>query len=745
MPGTVKAYVPIFTITLILSAFLLFSVQPLFGKMVLPLLGGTPGVWNTAMVFFQAMLLGGYAYAHLTTKFLNVRAQAILHITLLGVCVFALPIAIPEGWSQPPATENPISWLLCMMTVAIGGPFFVLAGTAPMLQRWFSTTDHPDAQNPYFLYAASNAGSMIALLSYPFVIEPLMGLQQQSHFWMYGYIILIALIAGAGFISRRGSIQTAAFDPHMPANSTAPTHKMRLTWLLLAFVPSSLMLGVTTYITTDVASAPLFWLLPLSLYLLTFIIVFARNSTLTVLRVYKWQSVALALVALMFVRDPFSVKAISVGLHLCVFFLSALICHLVLAHRRPTPQYLTEFYLIMSLGGVLGGIFNSLVAPFLFVIPLEYAFMLCISAAIPFITKDIFFSLKSAMIGYKIILIAVGAAAVALINQTSIAMAIIMMVVIFYALMTLRKNPPSFIVALLCIIVLDPGFSWSGLPNTIHIERNFFGVIRIANSEKGGMRQFLHGTTLHGAQALVDAYRLTPLSYYAASSPGGQVFDMLTKLQAQEPQKIAILGLGLGSTACFAQPNRDFVFYEIDPAIKRIAEDKNLFTFLSDCGSPYEVIIGDGRLKMMEAPDHSYDMIFLDAFSSDSIPIHLLTREAFQLYFQKLKPEGLIVVHISNRFLDLQPLVAALAKDAGAEVRFNSNTESLVAAPDIWIRASIFGIMTRGPGMIHVIDHDFKQWQTYKGPEIQPWTDDYANIFYLMWLKMQNPRAGIPK
>lgn len=744
MPGTVKAYVPLFAITLILSAFLLFSVQPLFGKMILPLLGGSPGVWNTAMVFFQAMLLGGYAYAHLTTRFLSVRAQAVVHIILLSICVFVLPIAIPEGWGDPPATENPIPWMLGLMTLAIGGPFFVLAGTAPMLQRWFSTTDHPDASNPYFLYAASNAGSMIALLSYPVVIEPLLGLQQQSQFWMFGYILLIALIAGAGFMTRK-PVAVAAFDPHTPANSTDPTWDMRLIWLMLAFIPSSLMLGVTTYITTDVASAPLLWVLPLALYLMTFIIVFARHCTLSMETAFKWQSFVMILVALMFVRDIFHVKAISVGLHLAAFFVCALTCHLALARRKPTPQHLTEFYLVMSLGGVLGGIFNSLIAPFIFAIPLEYALMLCISVAAPFISRDLPFNLKSLKVGYKVILVCIGAALATLINQRDASLALIMMVVIGYTLFTLRKSPPSFVLALLAVIAIDPGFQWTGMPYTIHIERNFFGVIRVANSEHGGMRQFLHGTTLHGTQALVEQYRLSPISYYAATSPGGQVFGMLTKLHEQKPQKIAMLGLGVGSTACFTQPGREFDFYEIDPAVKRLAENKSLFTYLSDCGSPYQVIIGDGRLRMEAAPDHSYDMIFLDAFSSDSIPVHLLTREAFQMYFQKLKPEGLIVVHISNRFLDLMPLVQALGKDAGANVWFNSNTPYIMAPPDIMVHPSIFGIMTKGPEMTGVIEKDFVQWRTYKGHEMRPWTDDYANIIYLMWLKMLNPRGGVPQ
>jgi hypothetical protein len=276
------------------------------------------------------------------------------------------------------------------------------------------------------------------------------------------------------------------------------------------------------------------------------------------------------------------------------------------------------------------------------------------------------------------------------------------------------------------------------------MERNFFGVIRVLNSEGGGMRSLMHGTTLHGSQALVEEYRLTPLSYYADKSPGGQVFGMLDKRQPQGPQKIAVLGLGLGTLACHSRENRDFVFYEIDPAIRRIAENKNLFSYLADCGSPYDIIMGDGRLRMAEAPDASYDMIFLDAFSSDSIPVHLLTREAFEMYFRKLKPEGLIVVHISNRFLDLAPLVTALGKDMGAEVRFSNNNPEDVGVLDISMQASLFGVMTKGPDMTATINRDFPQWRPYNGAEIRPWTDDYANVFHLMWMKIFNPGNTLP-
>ncbi|QQG35550.1 MAG: fused MFS/spermidine synthase [Micavibrio aeruginosavorus] len=706
--------------------------------MVLPLLGGTPAVWNTAMMFFQVMLLGGYAYAHLTSKYLGIRAQALLHLGLLGLCLLALPIAIPQGWSAPPVTDNPMPWLLGMMTAAIGGPFFVIAGTAPMLQRWFSATDHPDAHNPYFLYAASNFGSMTALIFYPLLIEPLLGVQQQSQIWMMGYLLLALLIAITGFVSRHSRALPAAIaDTRLPANSMTPTNRMRVIWLALSFIPSSLMLGVTTYITTDIAAVPLLWVVPLALYLLTFIIVFSRGCTLSLARTYRWQALSLILVALLFIRDPLKVKAIAASLHLIAFFLCALTCHLALAHRRPTPHHLTEFYLFISLGGVLGGVFNSLLAPLIFVIPLEYALILGLSVLAPFISGDMKFNPQDLRKDCKPALTAIILSGIALMPTKSAAIMIMVMAGIGVALVKLsRRASCTFACVFLIVLTLDPGFDWYQLGRSLHMERNFFGVIRVTSSEKGGMRMLLHGTTLHGTQALDETYRLSPISYYAAGSPGGQVFGMLSDIRGHEPQSVAMLGLGVGSTACFFEKGRDFIFYEIDPAMKRIAEDKNLFTYLSDCGSPYRIVMGDGRLRIAEAPDASYDMIFLDAFSSDSIPMHLLTKEAFDIYFRKLKPKGLIVIHISNRFLDLSPVVTALGKAMNAQTRFSYNLGRLLAPPDIVMQGSIFGVMTRNPDLLAIIDERYTKWEPYSGIEIPVWTDDYANIITPLLLRI---------
>ncbi|MBI4030681.1 MAG: spermidine synthase, partial [Proteobacteria bacterium] len=371
-------YIPVFSATLLLSAFLLFGIQPLFGKMILPMLGGAPAVWNTAMVFFQAMLLAGYAYAHLTTRLMGVRAQAVLHILVLLSCAVFLPVSIPLGWRDPPAVSNPAFWQIGMMTVAIGGPFFVLAGTAPMLQRWFSLSPHPDSHNPYFLYAASNLGSMLALLLYPFVVEPLLKLKIQSIGWSVGYGFLILLTAACAFLPRQAENKKETAKS-APANDNALTPARIGLWLLLTFIPSSLMLGVTTYITTDLASVPLLWILPLALYVGTFIIAFARAQPVTLKKVLEWQSTFLLLVITSWIIGWQFNKALVVVVHLVLFFLTALFCHMQLAAARPDARNLTAFYLIMSLGGVLGGIFNALIAPQIFTLPIEYALILALS------------------------------------------------------------------------------------------------------------------------------------------------------------------------------------------------------------------------------------------------------------------------------------------------------------------------------------------------------------------------------
>lgn len=652
-----KPYVPLYSITLLLSASLLFSVQPMFSKMILPMLGGTPQVWNTAMLFFQILLLAGYAYAHGTTKLFGVRVQAIVHLILIAAFAFVLPIAIPTGWT-PPTDTDPTLWQLSLMAVTVGGPFFILSGSAPMLQRWFSTTDHPDADNPYFLYGASNLGSMTALLAYPVLIEPALNLTEQSQGWMYGYIALgaLTLLSALAVWNAKPKKKSKA----KKAKEDIITWARRGKWLLLAAIPSSLMLGVTTYITTDIASVPLLWVVPLALYVGTFIIVFARKqiiSTERTLTIFGYLLITLIAIT-MSLGTPKHILIIL--FHLTLFFFAALACHMELSDSKPRSSHLTEFYLMMSIGGALGGVFNALIAPNLFLIPLEYAIALGAAACMRFANQD-----NGGWRDNKFLLgVAAGAVVAGFIalNLDSTAIRGLLTFVVACALVLILDKRWLFGAAFTAIILLAPPghvISTSYLVDTVHQGRNFFGIIKVADTSDG-QRLLLHGTTNHGTQALDPDYALTPFSYYGGTGPIANTFEALKKRRGK--QNVAVLGLGVGVTACLGDQNTDFDFFEIDPEIAEIAEDPELFTFLSECGAPYEIILGDARLTIADQPDGYYDYMLVDVYSSDNIPVHLITLEAIELYLQKLKPDGILAFNISNNYLDIEAVLAEAAK-----------------------------------------------------------------------------------
>lgn len=723
--------VPIYAITLILSAFLLFSVQPMFAKMILPLLGGSPAVWNTAMVFFQGALLAGYAYAHLSSRFLTPRPQAMVHIGLLLVGMICLPFAIPAGAGTADAHGNPIMWQLGVMAVALGLPFTILSGTAPMLQRWFSTTGHNDSSNPYFLYAASNFGSLAALIAYPLLVEVFLGTRQQTMIWHGGYAILIVMLAIAAIMTRGKTLLQQ--QEAEPAALKKPTSQDKLIWVILAFIPSSLMLSVTTYITTDIAAIPLLWIIPLTLYLATFIIAFARKQLIGLKSAYLFLSVTMTIAAILFVKGVFGANNYAIIIYLVIFFLAALCAHLALTKRKPDAAYLTGFYLYLSLGGVLGGAFNTFVAPHIFPVPFEFPLGLALALAIPFLADarwpDLSELKRHVLVVMAIVAVAVGAIFIG----KSLALIMLSCILIVGGLMYLidREAPFSFLVAVTLIFLTHPAYDWSALQRTLLIDRNFFGVSKVNDSPDGNTRIFMHGTTIHGAQALHDPYKMIPLTYFHPKGPAGDAFDLLKNRPGA--QKISVLGLGTGSVACYTAPGRHFDFYEIDPAVIRIAENKALFTYLSDCGSPYKIIPGDGRLKMTSAEDHSYDMIFLDVFSSDSIPAHIITREAFDIYFSKLKDNGFILINISNRHLDLSPLLIEIARHFNADMRifpYKGEADDK-KMPGIRSLDARYALITRNPELISALDLKSDRWQTYQGHTTRLWTDDYANILSL--------------
>jgi hypothetical protein len=822
----------LFAVTLFVSATLLFMVQPMVGKLVLPLLGGSPAVWNACMVFFQALLLLGYLYADRLTKKAPPKRQWMIHMAVLSLPlgVFALsvlfgsrhtPIAVAESLA-PSDESSPILSVLALLTVAIGIPFFVVSTSATLLQRWFTYTGHPAARDPYFLYAASNAGSLISLLGYPIFIEPNLSQGGQTWVWAVGFAALIGLIAlcGKAAVNPLGvppapAKQAGGRPANAPAASEPPPTLGRMAkWTALAFVPSSLMLGVTFHMTTDIASIPLLWVVPLALYLVTFIIAFMRLPPGFRILIGNLAPVMILLLVFVLISKP----PIGVGpellLHLAAFFAAALMCHYELARDRPAPQYLTTYFLIMSFGGVLGGIFNSLVAPLVFPFAYEYPLALLVACLMVPRMNPLTNDEKESKMGRDEALatdMAVGAGMnpvayagrwlsrlVDRNNRVAVALDIIvpvLMGIAFWQLrellakewfagseglavkiknaLTLRDADPVkmvFVYALpvmvcfffvdrpvrfaLCVAAIlgQSVYNDSGR-DSLYSERSFFGILKVEENtsyqrpifktDEGKLMvsgeieyvRLVHGTTLHGTQVkrlennAFDSFQMLtaanpwdnlanvgalhtfdmrqePLTYYHRTGPVGAMFAELTR-RGKDREHVAMVGLGTGSVSCYAmgppkrpgesgydpalpldgQKGQKLTFYEIDPAVKRIVETPRMvlnpkeveqgkppimgpFTFVDDArkrGAEIDFRMGDARLKLKEDVNVKYALLLVDAFSSDSIPVHLLTKEAVQLYMNRITEDGILALHISNKFVSLEPVVAKIAEELRGE------------------------------------------------------------------------------
>jgi spermidine synthase len=737
-----RLYIPVYAFTLLLSAALLFSVQPMFSKMILPLLGGTPQVWNTAMLFFQVTLLAGYAYAHGTTRFLTIRAQAVLHLVLLAIFTIVLPLAIPDN-SLPPKDSDPTWWQLSVMAASIGGPFFVLAASAPMLQRWFASTDHPDAHNPYFLYGASNLGSMSSLLLYPVLAEPLLTLAGQSNVWMFGYFGLIVMVAVAAFCMWPHGHSAIWAKREAHSDDAKPvTWSMRLSWLVLAFIPSSLMLGVTTYVTTDVASAPLLWIVPLAIYVGTFILVFAKRTYVSNNNLSIIQGLLIACLALLLLMQHTEHKFMLIGFHLLLFFITAWMCHGILAAKRPHNRHLTEFYLLMSAGGALGGFFNAIIAPQVFTSALEYPLVLAAACFCRLWGKADKDSKGSGGL-FDLAMVAAGIGAVILSKHMSFSSDFITLscgLVVFGALIMNIDKRWSFALVAAMALIINPPSNRITDQIVLHSERNFFGIINVIDDDFTGMRTILHGTTAHGTQSLKDEYKTLNISYYSEHSPLADVFGVLDTQSGE--QHVGILGLGSGATACHSKKVRSFDFFEIDPAVIAIAENTDYFTYLSDCGSPYSIVLGDARMTIQDKPDAYYDMILLDVFSSDNIPVHVLTEEAVRTYLSKLKPNGTIVFHVSNNYLDLEPVLARTAEKIGIPAVGRFADGGLLEGSEIPYFSAHYVAMSYSKDVIK--DLQTRRWteaMTHKG--VESWSDQYSNILSVFGSTISIKRASI--
>ena len=724
--------VPLFASTMFFSGFLLFLVEPMVAKMVLPILGGVPMVWNGCVVFFQIVMLAGYGYAFGASRWLHLRRHVVLHAAVLVAPAAVLPFMIQAGSVTPP-DGNPLGWLLLLLAGTIGLPFFVLSTSASVLQHWLSRTDHPSARDPYFLYSASNLGCLLALASYPTVVEPVFTLREQTRLWTIGYAEFV-LLAGACavFAWRRagGASPHAAAAPDMSVElAGAPvTGLRRMRWLALSFIPSSLMLAVTSYLSTDVAAVPLLWIVPLALYLLTFALAFGRRSAAfgaVARRALPLLVVPLALFMIAKVRAP--LIAI-VSIHLAAFGAMALNCHADLAKDRPEPSRLTEFYFWVSFGGMLGGLFNTLAAPLLFDSIVEYP-LVVLMACLLFRASELPIPSRRVAADLVVPVVVGGLTAGILVALSGARLALQLAALSVPALLTFaqRRQSMRFGYCMAALVVASFAFGNAG-ERVLYATRTFFGVYRVSEDLAGRYHGLAHGTTLHGVQALAPERRGEALTYFHETGPFGQAWKALPR--AAGSREIAVIGLGVGTLATYARPGQRWTFFEIDPAIERIARTREYFSFMEACGDRCHVVLGDARVSLNRVPEHAYDLLVLDAFSSDSIPMHLMTREALSLYLSRLAPDGVLVMHISNRHLRLAPVVARLAASQG-----------LVAMQQIELMGpgwpegkseSHWIVMPRNRADLDVLTNDARWSPLVASPSTPLWTDDFSNILSVL-------------
>jgi hypothetical protein len=729
---------PVFTATLFSSAMLLFVVEPMLAKMALPLLGSTPAVWTTSVMFFQAVLLAGYGYAHLSMKYLGVRRQIQLHVALLILPLAALPLHLPR-WT-PPSSGSPVLWLLLVLTVSVGLPFFVVSATSPLLQSWFSHTGHRHAPDPYFLYRASNLGSMVALLGYPILIEPHLRLTDQSNAWSFGYaLVCVLLVATAVTMSRlipggTATIAIRALAPDNAAGSSRLPWRRRLRWVALAAVPATWMLALTSYLTTGLAPVPLLWVIPLALYLLSFTIVFATRPMVSqtwLRRALPFLIIPLVGTLQLHASGPLWFLGI---LHVSTFFVAALVCHGELAADRPAASHLTAYYLWLAVGGVLGGSFAGLVAPLIFNSFAEYPIaVVALCLLVPLRGAIVGRALRrpDLMLPVAVAVVVIGAA-IALdrfgINDQSVQRTLIFgpaAVLAFAA----SARPLRFGLAIAALLLA------SSVPVGVHEDqlfaaRDFFGVDRVTLSQQGTQHILYSGNIVHGAQNLDPSARDEPLTYYSKSGPLGDIFAGLTLSAGAH---VSVIGLGAGSMACYSGPDQDWSFFEIDPLVRQIAFDPKLFTFMRDCAPAHtSVMLGDGRLSIASLPAHSQDMIVVDAFGSDVIPVNLITHEAISLYRSKLTSSGVLVFNISNQYVDLRSVLAREAEAAGmlSYVRDDGVITPTEAADEIF--ASTWMVMAPSRAVLSNLSSQVGWSPAIASPGTQLWTDDFSDIFSVL-------------
>ena len=710
----------LFTATIFLSASLLFFVQPLFAKIVLPVIGGSPSVWTTAMLFFQTVLLGGYLYAHFSTRYLALPAQVAVHMVIWALALFFLPPTLPDGWQLDPAAPIALQ-TLGLFALGVGVPFALLSSNAPLIQSWYAQSGGPSADDPYFLYGASNLGSLLALMAFPLLAEPLFGASDIARGFAAGFVALgVGLITCGGIVfgqSRKATPSAELSTPEDTPGLTAPTI---LFWMTLAFVPSSLMLAVTSKMTTDLGAVPLVWVIPLALYLLSFVLAFSQRGMFTGMWFNQvGQLVTVAALCLFVGVAGSHLSTVAIGFLVLSFFVLAIWCHQRLYQARPATKHLTAFYVTMSVGGALGGLFNSIIGPTLFadhiegtvtmIIALALVFQTMLKLTAPTLTRGV-------LLGLPISLAIAGLAT--LLPVTPVVM-IGLMAVGVAAVFMFRPALPALTVAASLIVALPV---WLAVPDDrLFADRSFFGQHQVYDIED--VRLYSNGTTLHGAQRLDDmnAARPVPTTYYHPTGPMGQI---MTSTIGQTAGSVGIVGLGVGSLACYATQGQDWHLYEIDEMVDRVARNPDLFTFLSSCTPDAPTHLGDARIVMAGQTNIGFDVLVIDAFSSDSIPVHLTTHEAMELYLDRLNPGGVLVFHISNRYYDIGLPLARSVEALG--VHAWRQFQHKAASDDPAYRISDVAIIARDPQDVAVL-LESELWTPMTSDGGQIWTDDRAN------------------
>jgi hypothetical protein len=686
---------PLYAVTIFLSAFLLFQVQPLIAKMILPWFGGSAAVWSASMLFFQLTLLAGYAYAHISIRYIKPRAQMILHVALLAGSCLLLPILPSPAW-RPTEAGDPTVRILLLLGATIGLPYFLLSSTSPLLQAWY--VRRTGSGVPYRLFALSNFGSMLALVSFPFLVEPRLATRPQAFSWSGGYVVFALVCAFTAWVSRRQSPeQHGVIEPVAEPTTSGerPSVWQLLLWVMLATCASVLLVSVTNHMSQNVAPIPLLWVLPLALYLLTFIFAFESD------RIYlRWLFIPLLIPALggmaymIYASDgnldiKWAIPGFAAGLFVCCMF-----CHGELARRRPAPHYLTLFYLMVSLGGALGGVFVALIAPRAFRAYWELPLGLVVCGLLAMVA---IWNVRIPKLGpwplRAVILIGVGLLSGYFVKHER----------------DLSKN-----------LVLQT--------------RNFYGPLEVKDdlpTEDYAERTLLHGTINHGSQLIDPVLRYVTTSYYGKRSGVGRA---MTALQAQGPIRAGLIGLGSGVLSNYGRKGDYFRTYEINPLVERIAQ--TLFTFYPHSPADKAILMGDARLtlerQLASGGPQNYDILAVDAFSSDAIPVHLLTREAIQLYFRHLKPDGVLALHISNRYLDLKPVCEGGAEAVGRQawVIEDDGDQASYFSSSTWVLVTSNLAMYKGDTF-----KDAYAYQLSPKKGFRAWTDDYSNLFQILNVK----------